>query len=58
MSDRPCNRCVLDDMERRARERGAEVITAVEEGGWVSARYSDEAEPCAWFMALPEKCMC
>jgi hypothetical protein len=58
-----CNRCTLDEMQRRAAARGAEVIVEVEHAaqdmaGWISARYSDDDEPSAYFLSLPEACAC
>lgn len=62
-----CNRCSLDRMEARARERGVEVIVTVlhpvgdpdqHMAGWISARYSDQEEPSAWFVQLTMKCAC
>lgn len=55
-----CNHCSLRDMEARAAERGATVIVAVRPGddNWISARYSDEEEPSAWFKVLTAHCVC
>jgi hypothetical protein len=60
----PCNRCNLEAMKRRAKERGVEVVVKVVYNpkdpmrGWTSARYSDEEEPCAYFQVLTEACSC
>ena len=56
-----CNYCSLKDMKRRAAARGVEVIT--EQGrsnmvGWISARYSDQDEPSAYFAQLTSECVC
>lgn len=58
-----CNRCSLDDMQRRATERGVElIVTHIEApdemAGWISARYSDEIKAGAWFKALSDECVC
>jgi len=49
-------------MERRAAERGATVIVelVIEPplAGWTSARYSDREEPMAFFLQVPEECVC
>lgn len=52
-----CNRCSLREMQRRASRRGVEVIVEPD-GTWLSARYSDRAEPSAWFLALSDECEC
>lgn len=59
----PCNRCSLDRMKRQANARGVKVITKIEgpesdTPGWISAWYSDQDEPTAWFMQLTERCVC
>ena len=58
----PCNFCSLRDMKARASQRGVEVIVKLETDGdmadWWSARYSDQVEPSAWFMALTDHCVC
>lgn len=62
MSERTrCNYCTLEFMKRRAKTRHAEVI--LESGkdemrGWMSARYSDEDKPSAYFMVLTTHCVC
>ena len=58
-----CNHCSLEDMKRRAKARGVEVIVGRERLGnqkeaWYTARYSDQDEPCAWFMQLTVGCAC
>lgn len=59
-----CNRCKLNDMERKAAERGVTVVTQVCETpgdplhGWISARYSDNDKPTTWFQTLTERCAC
>lgn len=53
MSDlTPTNRETLDRMQRRAAERGVVVRLGRDEYGWVTATYSDQDEPSAYFMAL------
>jgi len=52
-----CNHCTLQRMKERASERGVEVILGRDEG-WVTARYSDEDEPSAWFLELTDECIC
>ena len=55
----PCNHCTLQSMRRRAQERGVVVVLGRdEESGWVTARYDDEDEPCAWFVTLTDVCAC
>lgn len=53
-----CNYCTLQRMRRLAEARGVEVIVEVDTYGWTAARYSDEAEPSARFLALTEECAC
>jgi hypothetical protein len=53
-----CNRCSLDDMQRRAIAAGVSVILTLEPDGWTSARYSDRTEPSSWFLELTESCVC
>ena len=57
-----CNFCNRQSMEARARMRGVELIVQLETSGdmadWWSARYSDQTEPSAWWMALPDHCVC
>lgn len=58
-----CNHCTVEDMRKRASKRGVRVI--IENvpdddplAGWVSARYSDEQRPAAYFAELTAKCSC
>lgn len=53
-----CNFCTLLLMKRLAAKRGVKVIMGRDEFGWITARYSDEPEPAASFMALTEHCVC
>lgn len=52
-----CNFCSLRSMKQRAKERGVTVIMGKDEG-WITARYSDEAEPSRWFLQLTDHCVC
>lgn len=52
-----CNYCSLRDMKERAKKRGVTVIVSRVDG-WTTARYSDEEEPAAYFLALSERCEC
>jgi hypothetical protein len=54
----PCNHCSLEAMKRRAAERGVTVIMGRDRYGWITARYSDEDEPCAHFAILTDMCVC
>lgn len=63
MSDlTPCNFCTMQNMKARAEMRGVELIVQLETEGdmvdWWSARYSDQTEPSAWFMAITDSCAC
>jgi hypothetical protein len=53
-----CNRCSLDEMERRATKHGATVLLTLDDDGWLAARYSDQDEPSAWFRELTDGCVC
>jgi hypothetical protein len=55
-----CNWCSLKRMHETAAARGVRVIVgpAPELDGWIVARYSDEFEPAAFFMEVPEGCAC
>ena len=57
-----CSYCTLQDMRRRARIRGVQLITRVEGSGtmrgWTSVRYSNENEPSAYFLQLTTHCVC
>ena len=53
-----CNHCTYLRMIANAAKRGATVILGKDEYGWVTARYSDEDYPQAYFMQLTEKCIC
>ena len=53
-----CNFCQLQRMRKRAKERGVTVKMGQDDHGWVTARYSDEDEPSAYFMELTERCAC
>jgi hypothetical protein len=57
-----CNHCKINDMKRHAEKRGVELIVKREHQGemrgWYSARFSDEAEPSAWFMQVTIGCEC
>lgn len=53
-----CNHCSLKAMRERAERRGATVILDRDAEGWITARYSDEAEPSAYFMELTNRCAC
>jgi hypothetical protein len=54
----PCNFCSLTGMQGRAKERGVEVITSIDEHGWTAARFSDKEKPSAYFMIVTDKCCC
>jgi len=56
-----CNRCTFNNMQRRAKERGAFLDTKPGEGdweGWTLVYASDKDEPQAYFMKLTEECAC
>ena len=58
-----CNLCSKIYMEHKAKERGVELIVRLEPlshemGGWWSARYSDEDKPSAYWLAIPDRCVC
>lgn len=52
-----CNHCSLKAMRERAEQRGVTVILG-RDAGWITARYSDEAEPSAYFASLTDRCAC
>ena len=52
-----CNYCTLQQMKRRAAERGVEIIMGWD-AGWTTARYSDQEEPTAMFLQLTTRCAC
>jgi len=52
-----CNYCNYEAMKKRAKERGVWVILRGQDD-WISARYSDEELPSAFFMELTESCVC
>jgi len=70
MSDlTPCNYDSLQQMKKRAASRtdmwgnslGISVVLTrndPEADGWVSARYSDQEKPSAYFLVLPNRCVC
>lgn len=53
-----CNFCQLRRMRRYAKERGVTVKMGHDDQGWVTARYSDEKEPSAYYREVPERCAC
>lgn len=53
-----CNFCSLEEMRKRAEQRGTEVIIEPKREGWIPVRYADEQAPHHWFLALTEECVC
>ena len=56
-----CNRCRLDRMKERAKQRGVDVMLVTDNPsmpGWTGARYTDRDAPNAWFMELTDECIC
>lgn len=72
MSDRPCNYCSLRSIKKRAKEKGKEVYlfkSPIDDGVYVHVRKPDEPPDTrswdegnkhivAWFMELPDHCVC
>ncbi len=60
----PCNLCTLNQITRLANERGATVTQTLkptagnEKQGWWEITVSDKAEPVAWLLELPDRCVC
>lgn len=53
-----CNYCTLQDIKRRADERGATVSLSKDEYGWTVVQCSDKSKPSAWLMKLTDHCVC
>jgi len=53
-----CNYCNYKAMQREAKARGERIILRHTGDGWISARYSDEPMPSAFFRALSGSCVC
>lgn len=54
----PCNYCTLKFLRQQAAKRSVTIVLGKDEHGWVTATYSDQDEPTAWFMELTERCVC
>lgn len=53
-----CNFCTVTWMRGQAAMRGVELILTPDDRGWISARFSDESEPAAYFKELSDECAC
>jgi hypothetical protein len=55
----PCNYCSLEDMKRRAKERGTHIVLSVDpETCWIKVRYADRKGALGYFLELTTECVC
>lgn len=67
MSNRACNRCVLERMKKETKECGGHLLIKRAKGGgigiWrvpknVKHKEIKGTDPDVWLMSLPDKCAC